>query len=74
MRRLDKSCWTCASLIESSQDPLAAIIEDDHPCSDEFYAATGDPAELDFFDNDGEAKSIVKGRGNPMVFLRDIPR
>jgi hypothetical protein len=28
--------------------------------------------ELYFFDNDGEAKSIVQSRSNPMMLLRDI--
>jgi hypothetical protein len=52
--------------------PLTAIVEDDNPRSDEFCASTDDPAALDFFDNDREGKSIVQGRGNPMMLLGDV--
>ena len=51
---------------------LAAVEEDEDARFHEFCVPTCEPAELYFFDNDGEAKSIVQSRSNPMMLLRDI--
>ena len=50
----------------------AAIVDDDDARSDEFGAPTDDPTDLDFLDNDREAKSIVQCCGNPMMSLGDV--
>ena len=56
----------------SARCPSAAIVDDDDAGSDEFGAPTDDPTDLDFLDNDREAKSIVQCCGNPMMSFRDV--
>ena len=47
-------------------------MENDDARADEFCAPTEKPVDFDIFNNSREAKSIVQGLSNPMMFLRDI--